>query len=268
MNSLPSPLLAALVAVVAFLYASVGFGGGSGYLAVMSQFGIDPIVMASSSLILNIVVASIAFFNFTRAGYLEKKLLIPFLVTSIPAAFVGGYFKLTDEAYYILLYAVLTFVMLRMLLTRPEPQDGIDKLRPFPLWLALSCGAGIGLLSGLVGIGGGVFLSPLIIIARWGNPKQASATAAGFIVLNSVSGLIGRVLGGNFVMGAFAAALLPVGMIGALAGSYLGARHFSGLWTRRLLGIVLLIAIVNFLIGHWGKVSINLIDKLPPSPLR
>ncbi|HEX7541271.1 MAG TPA: sulfite exporter TauE/SafE family protein [Anaerolineales bacterium] len=253
MNSLPSSLLAALVAVVAFLYASVGFGGASGYLAVMSQFGIDPAIMASTALILNIVVASIAFINYTRAGHLVKRLLIPFLLTSVPAAFLGGYFKLTDEAYYLLLYAMLTYVMLRMLFARPEPQSGAADLRLFPLWLALVCGAGIGLLSGIVGIGGGVFLSPLIILARWGTPKQAAATAAGFIVLNSISGLIGRALGGNFVLGTFGAALLPFGIIGALAGSYLGARHFSGLWTRRILGVVLLIAIVNFVVGYLKK---------------
>jgi len=253
MNSLPSSLLAALIAVVAFLYASVGFGGASGYLAVMSQFGIAPITMASTALILNIVVASIAFINYTRAGHLVKRLLIPFLVTSVPAAFLGGYCKLTDEAYYLLLYAVLTYVMLRMLFARPEPQAGTEDLRPFPLWLALVCGAGIGLLSGMVGIGGGVFLSPLIILARWGTPKQAAATAAGFIVLNSISGLVGRVLGGNFVLGIFGVSLLPVGLIGALAGSFLGARHFSGLWTRRILGVVLLIAIVNFVVGYLKK---------------
>ncbi|HEY5269354.1 MAG TPA: sulfite exporter TauE/SafE family protein [Anaerolineales bacterium] len=253
MNSLPSSLLAALIAVVAFLYASVGFGGASGYLAVMSQFGIVPITMASTALILNIVVASIAFINYTRAGHLVKRLLIPFLVTSVPAAFLGGYCKLTDEAYYLLLYAVLTYVMLRMLFARPEPQAGTEDLRPFPLWLALVCGAGIGLLSGMVGIGGGVFLSPLIILARWGTPKQAAATAAGFIVLNSISGLVGRVLGGNFVLGIFGVSLLPVGLIGALAGSFLGARHFSGLWTRRILGVVLLIAIVNFVVGYLKK---------------
>ena len=253
MNSLPSSLLAALIAVVAFLYASVGFGGASGYLAVMSQFGIAPITMVSTALILNIVVASIAFINYTRAGHLVKRLLIPFLVTSVPAAFLGGYCKLTDEAYYLLLYAVLTYVMLRMLFARPEPQSGTEDLRPFPLWLALVCGAGIGLLSGMVGIGGGVFLSPLIILARWGTPKQAAATAAGFIVLNSISGLVGRVLGGNFVLGIFGVSLLPVGLIGALAGSFLGARHFSGLWTRRILGVVLLIAIVNFVVGYLKK---------------
>jgi len=253
MNNLPSPLLAVLVTAVAFLYASVGFGGASGYLAVMSQFGIDPTLMASTALILNIVVASIAFINYTRAGALRWGLLRPFLLTSVPAAFLGGYFKLHADVYLFLLYAMLTYVMLRMLFARPEPQAGPDNLRPFPVWLALTCGAGIGLLSGMVGIGGGIFLSPLIILARWGTPKQAAATAAGFIVLNSISGLIGRVLGGNFVLGAFGAALLPVCIIGALAGSYLGARRFSGLWTRRILGVVLLTAIINFWVGYLGK---------------
>ncbi len=250
---LPSPLLAALVAVVAFLYASIGFGGATGYLAVMSQFGIDPAVMASTALVLNIFVAGIAFFNYARAGHLEKRLLVPFLVTSIPAAFIGGYFKLTNDIYYILLYAVLTYVMFNMLFARKETMDEARRLRPFPLWLALTCGAGIGLLSGMVGIGGGVFLSPLIILSRWGTSKQAAATAAGFILLNSVSGLLGRLLGGNLVLGTFGVTLLPVGILGALAGSYLGARHFSGLWTRRILGVVLLVAIVNFVVGYLGK---------------
>jgi hypothetical protein len=98
-----------------------------------------------------------------------------------------------------------------------------------------------------------VFLSPLIILARWGTPKQAAATAAGFILLNSISGLLGRLLGGNLVLGSFGVALLPVGILGALAGSYLGARRFSGLWTRRILGVVLLVAIINFAVGYWGK---------------
>jgi uncharacterized membrane protein YfcA len=253
MNSLPSPFLAALVTAVALLYASVGFGGATGYLAVMSQFGIEPSVMASTALVLNVFVAGIAFLNYGRAGHLVKQLLFPFLVTSIPAAFIGGYFKLSNAIYYILLYTVLTYVMLSMLFARKQTADEAAHLRAFPLWLALVCGAGIGLLSGMVGIGGGVFLSPLIILARWGTSKQAAATASGFIVLNSISGLIGRALGGNFVLGEFGAALLPLGIIGALAGSYLGAHKFSGLWTRRILGVVLLIAIVNFWVGYWGR---------------
>jgi hypothetical protein len=253
MTNLPSPLLAVLVTAVAFLYSSVGFGGASGYLAVMSQFGIDPALMASTALILNIVVACIAFISYTRAGALRRELLLPFLLTSVPAAFLGGYFKLSLNVYVILLYAILTYVMLQLLIARPDLKASPDNLCALPLWLALTCGAAIGLLSGMVGIGGGIFLSPLIILARWGTPKQAAATAAGFIVLNSISGLIGRALGGNFVVGSFGAALLPVGILGALVGSYLGSRKFSGLWTRRILGLVMLIAIINFLVGFLRK---------------
>ena len=253
LNNLPSPLLAALVAVVAFLYSSVGFGGATGYLAAMSQFGIEPVRMASAALVLNILVAGVSFFNYARAGHLDKKLLLSFLFTSIPAAFLGGYFHLAAGVYYLLLYAVLTYVMLTMLFSRKETVDEAARLRPFPSWLALVCGAGIGLLSGMVGIGGGVFLSPLIILARWGTSKQAAATAAGFILLNSVSGLLGRLLGGNLVLDSFCITLLPVAILGALAGSYFGARHFSSLWTRRILGVVLLVAIVNFAVGYWGK---------------
>jgi uncharacterized membrane protein YfcA len=184
---------------------------------------------------------------------LKKSLLVPFLLTSIPTAFIGGYFKLTNNIYYILLYAVLTYVMLNMLFARKVTVEELVRLRPCPLWLALVCGAGIGLLSGMVGIGGGVFLSPLIILSRWGTTKQAATTAAGFIVLNSISGLVGRMLGGNFILGIFGISLLPVGIIGALAGSFLGAHYFSGLWARRILGVVLLIAIINFILNYFVK---------------
>lgn len=244
--------LAALVTAIAFLYASVGFGGATGYLAVMSQFEIEPDLMASTALILNVIVAGISFFNFARAGHLSKRLTLPFVSVSIPAAFLGGSIKLAPGAYFILLYSVLTYVMLHMLFARNERKAEADGFRPPPPWLALACGGAIGLLSGLVGIGGGILLSPVIILARWGTPKQAAATAAVFILLNSISGLLGRLIGGNFMFGELGAWLLPAGILGALAGSYLGAQRFSGLWTRRVLGVVLLIAVVRFWAGYLG----------------
>ena len=249
MNTLPPPLLAALVTGIAFLYASIGFGGATGYLAVMSQFGIEPNLMASTALILNIVVAGISFVTYLRAGHLRKNLFWPFLATSVPAAFIGGYFKIHQDIYFILLYAILTYVMFNMLFARKRISDETTDLQLLPLWQALASGAAIGLLSGMVGIGGGIFLSPLIILAHWGTPKQAAATAAGFIVLNSISGLAGRLVGGNLMLGTFGLSLIPLGIVGALIGSYLGARSFSSLWTRRILGVVLLIAITNYIIG-------------------
>ena len=133
-NNLPSPLLAVLVTGIAFLYASIGFGGATGYLAVMSQFGIEPNLMASTALILNIVVAGISFVNYARAGHLRKDLLWPFLVTSIPAAFIGGFFKIHQDVYFILLYAVLTYVMFNMLFTRKGAGDETVNLHPFRIW--------------------------------------------------------------------------------------------------------------------------------------
>jgi uncharacterized membrane protein YfcA len=247
----PSSFLMILVGGIAFLYASVGFGGATGYLAVMSQFGIEPKLMATTALALNLVVAGTAFVNYARAGHMERRLLLSFPLASIPAAFLGGYIKLNEDLYFVLLYSVLTFVMLRMLFTHNNTTVDEETLHPPPLWLALLCGAVIGLLSGMVGIGGGIILSPLIILMKWGTPKQAASAAAGFIFLNSFSGLLGRFIGENLMFGELGAWLLPVGILGALAGSYFGARRFSGLWTRRVLGVVLLIAVIRFWVMYF-----------------
>ena len=238
-------LLFVLIPLIAFLYASVGFGGATGYLAAMSFFGIPPKIMASTALLLNILVASISFTSFYRAGHLRHSLLIPFLFTSVPAAFLGGALKITDEIYSILLYVVLTSVAVRLLFFSNK-QDDNQSLRPIPLIWSLAIGLGIGLLSGMVGIGGGIFLSPIIIFARWGAPKQASAVSAAFIVLNSISGLIGRFTGGTFQLDTFSLSLIPLGLLGALAGGYWGALRFSGLSLRRVVGIVMSFAVSNF----------------------
>lgn len=238
-------LLFLSISIIAFLYASVGFGGATGYLAAMSFFGIPPKIMASTALLLNILVASISFTSFHRAGHLRRGLLMPFLFTSVPAAFLGGTFKITDEIYLILLYVVLTFVAIRLLFFSNQ-QDDDQPLRSIPLIWSLAIGLGIGLLSGMVGIGGGIFLSPIIIFARWGTPKQASAVSAAFIVLNSISGLIGRFVGGTFQLDAFSLSLIPLGLLGALIGSYWGALRFTGLSLRRALGVIMSFAISNF----------------------
>lgn len=280
-------LLYLLVPLIAFFYASVGFGGATGYLAAMSLFNIPPQEMASAALVLNILVASISFSSFYRAGHLRRDLLLPFLITSVPAAFLGGYFKITDETYSIILYTVLTFVAIRLLFfttPRDEPRTQVDTHTrtqvhtctgthntehatrstyqlpltnyqspittyqpPFTNYpLALLIGLFIGLLSGMVGIGGGIFLSPIIIFARWGNAKQASAVAAAFIALNSISGLVGRVAGGTFALNSFGISLIPFGLLGALAGSYWGAVRLNSLNLRRALGAVMTFAVSNF----------------------
>ncbi len=238
-----NPLLYLLIFIVAVVYSSAGFGGASGYLLAMSFFGIPADVMSSTALVINVFVASISFTNYARAGHFSPKLLIPFLITSIPAAFLGGTFKLTQQTYTSLLYAVLTYLALRMTFL-PVLSDKSDWTpRPVPLWAALASGAVIGLLSGMIGIGGGIFLSPLIILMGWGNSKQAAASAGAFIAINSVSGLIGRISGGTFAFGTAQIPLLVVGLAGALIGSRLGAVKFSSANVRRALGAVLFIAV-------------------------
>lgn len=214
------------VPLIAFLYASVGFGGATGYLAVMSLFRIPPQVMASTALFLNILVSTISFVNFYRAGHLRRDLLLPFLLPSIPAAFLGGYWKITERLYFALLYAVLTLVAIRLLLfTRKSDED--RPLRPIAPSAALLIGAGIGLLSGMVGIGGGILLSPIILFARWGNARQASAVSAAFILLNSISGLIGRISGGTLRSDATQPLSDPIGLIRRFGRELLGCRALS-----------------------------------------
>ncbi|MDD5468042.1 MAG: sulfite exporter TauE/SafE family protein [Anaerolineales bacterium] len=249
---MPHHLLTFAVAAIAFLYSSVGFGGATGYLAAMALFGLPPQTMASTALILNILVASISFTNYYRAGHLKQRLLWPFLATSIPAAYLGGYLKLSDQIYYTLLYAVLTFVAIRLLFFSNPKQASRTHFQPPPFWAALQTGLGIGLLSGMVGIGGGIFLSPVIILMGWGSPKQSSAVAAAFIVLNSVSGLAGRVIGGNFVFDSSCITLIPFGLLGALGGSWFGAQRLSSLSLRRALGMVISFAVTNY----WWKLLV------------
>jgi uncharacterized membrane protein YfcA len=240
MNTAP---LSLLVLLIATLYASAGFGGASGYLTAMSFFSIPVNVMASTALVLNILVSSISFTNYTRAGHLKPKLLVPFLITSVPAAFLGGYMKISEQTYTTLLYLVLTYLAVRMLFFRtPADAEAWDP-RPVTWWTALVIGAIIGLLSGMLGMGGGIFLSPLILLMQWGTPKQAAASAGGFIAINSLSGLIGRMIGGTLEIGSFGLWLLPAGLLGALIGSQLGAIKFSGAGVRRALGIILTIAV-------------------------
>jgi len=244
-------LLYLLVGVIAAVYASAGFGGASGYLTAMSFFNIPVAMMASAALILNILVSSISFTNYARAGHFQPRLLLPFLITSVPAAFVGGYLRITEQTYSTLLYLVLTFLAVRMILLPTITEAANWSPRPLPLWAALISGALIGLLSGMIGIGGGIFLSPLIILAQWGDSKQASASAGGFIAINSFSGLMARFVNGSFTFGTFGFSLLAVGLVGALVGSQLGARKFSSAGVRRALGVVLSIAVGIYWFGFF-----------------
>lgn len=231
--------------IVAALYASVGHGGASGYLAVLSLFAVAQKEMSTTALLLNIVVASIALAVYVRAGHFSWKLTFPFLMSSIPLAFLGGMLNVSAKSYSFLLAAALLFASYRLII-HIEAKEHTSQTSP-SLMITLFAGAIIGLVSGIVGVGGGIFLSPLILLMGWATAKQTSATSAFFIVVNSIAGLLGRHLEGNFVVGNFLPFLIAA-ILGGVLGSQLGATKFSSLWLRRILGIVLITAALKLIL--------------------
>jgi hypothetical protein len=238
-------LLCGLVFFVALAYSSVGHGGASGYLAVLSFFGLPPAAMAPSALLLNLLVAGTSFTAYWRAGLFVFRLLWPFLLTSVPFAFLGGLTTVPIRAYLLLLSAVLLFAAFRLLAVAGSGGEEAS-LRPPPLAVALPVGAGIGFLSGVIGVGGGIFLSPLLILLKWADAKRTAAVSAAFIWINSLAGLYGHVLH-KAVDWSGLVWLVGAAFAGGLVGSYLGARRFQGLWLRRILAVVLLVATLKLL---------------------
>jgi uncharacterized membrane protein YfcA len=234
--------LTLLILAAAALYSSVGHAGASGYLAAMAILGVAPTVMKPTALVLNILVAIIASVRFHRAGYFSWSTFWPFAVGSIPLAFVGGALQLPGAVYkYIVgITLLLAAVQLaRSTLRQPAPLAGAHS--PPPLLPAVALGGLIGLLSGLVGVGGGIFLSPLLLFKHWADVRTTSAVSAVFILVNSLSGLTGNLASVRFLpdsipLWAGAAA------IGGLLGSELGSRRLATTTLRRLLSLVLVIA--------------------------
>jgi uncharacterized membrane protein YfcA len=225
------------ILAVAFLYSSVGHAGASGYIAVMTLFGLAPSVIKPAALVLNILVATLTSWQFWRAGYFSWRLFWPFAVLSAPFAFLGGYINLPTHAFKILVGLVLLFSSARFIIQSGPDQEPKEPSKP----IAVSVGAGLGLLSGLTGTGGGIFLTPLLIFMRWAKTKTASAVSALFILVNSISGLLGNV-SSTRQLPLFALPLLAAAAAGGAVGSYLGSRRFSHTFIKKLLAIVLAIA--------------------------
>ena len=245
--SWPSTLLvSALLLVVATLYSSVGHGGATGYLAVLSFFAVAPAQMAGTALMLNVLVAGMASVAFLRAHHLVGRLLWPFVFVSVPAAFLGGYLRVADRVYFILLALGLVAAALRLGLV--PLKNSVEPTRTLPVAAAFPLGGAIGLFSGMIGIGGGVLLSPVLMLARWATAKQAAAVAAVFIVANSLAGIAGRAMRGTLDVVPVLVPLIAA-FAGGLLGSYLGANRFSGSTLRRLLSLVLLFAAVRLLVS-------------------
>lgn len=244
LHQLPLMGLAVAFFLASMLYASVGHGGASAYLAVMGLAGMVPKEMKPIALVLNIAVAGVALVSFVRAGHFKGSLFWPLALTSIPAAFLGGRMQSSEPVFKIILALALTCGALRLIL-RPK-QDEAEVRVPHPA-VIIGLGAMIGFLSGLIGIGGGIFLTPLLIFFHWSSSKTAAAISAAFIFANSLSGLGGFITsGGN--LPTQITFLLPAVIAGGWIGSFWGSRHARIPTLQRTLAAVLLVAAAKFVI--------------------
>src|SRR5207302_592351 len=225
------------IALIAFLYSSVGHAGASGYIATMTLFGIAATEIRPTALVLNILVAMIGSFQFWRAGYFSWKLFWPFALLSIPAAYFGGYLQPSASVLRILIGVVLLFSAARLVFRRSDPAQVTSPSKP----TAIGVGAGLGFLSGSTGTGGGIFLKPLLLFCRWAQIRQAAAVSALFILVNSIGGIIGYLTAVHSVPALGIYLALPAFICGAI-GSYFGSRRFPARTISILLAIILTIA--------------------------
>jgi uncharacterized protein len=234
--------------VIALVYSSVGFGGGTSYLALLGQsflFVSQPQIK-TTALLCNIIVVTGGTYIFYKSGKLDLKKSWPFILASIPLAFIGGFWKLSDNTFFIILGASLVFASLLLWIKPREDKPTLNSSVP----LNLGIGGGIGFLSGLVGIGGGIFLSPILHLIRWNEAKKISALASLFILVNSISGLTGQLAQKPEIDWLFVFPLLLAVLVGGQIGSRLGAHRFNPLHIKRITAVLIFVAGVNILRDH------------------
>ena len=234
-------LLAAGMLVAAFGYASVGHGGASAYIAAMALAGIAPAEMRPIALLLNILVSSLGTWKFHRAGFFRWRLLWPFAVVSIPMAYVGGAITLPGQAYKILVGVVLLYAAWQLWRSGKSGEE-MREVREPPLLWAMLIGGAMGVLAGLTGVGGGIFLSPLLLMLGWAGTKQTSAVAAPFILVNSLAGLAAVFIAKSAALPTYVWFLVPAVLIGGWLGAEFGSRRFANPVVRRVLASVLALA--------------------------
>jgi uncharacterized membrane protein YfcA len=223
---------------VAFLYSSVGHGGASGYLALMALFSFAPETMKPTALLLNLFVAGISFYYYYKEGFFNRKLFLYFAMASIPLAFVGGTIEIDAAIYKKILAVLLVFAILKMLNVFGKDSNSIKDVK---LWQGLAIGGIIGFFSGLIGIGGGIILTPIILLLHWGNMKEAAAVSALFIWVNSAAGLIGQ-LSSGVTIEKESFLLVGIALIGGVLGGYFGSKKINNKNLRYILAFVLIIA--------------------------
>jgi hypothetical protein len=232
-----------ILPIVSFLYASVGHGGASGYLALMALFSFAPEIMKPTALLLNLFVAAVAFYYYYKEGYFNKKLFLSFAIASIPTSFLGGMIEVDASIYKKILGVLLIFAILKMLNVFGKEST---KIKEAKLWQGLVIGGAIGFFSGLIGIGGGIILTPVILLLHWGKMKEAAAVSALFIWVNSASALTGQLSSGVSI-NAQSFVLVAIALIGGCIGGYLGSKKINNQMLRYVLSVVLFIASVKLL---------------------
>ncbi len=235
-------LLALIFFIVAFLHSSVGLGGGSSYTALLTIFGASYIAIPSVSLTLNILVASLGSYNFIRAGHARWPLILPFLISSIPFAYLGGMLHLPVMAFNWLLLVSLMLVVARIYLPTPTRFNFQFTSRQRVI-VSLFSGAILGFIAGAVGIGGGIYLIPLILLLGLGTAKQAAAAGVVFVLVNSVFGMVARFQADRIDI-TYITPLIVAVVIGGWLGSTLGAQKFRPILIERILGVVIIIAVL------------------------
>lgn len=227
--------------IVAMLYASVGHGGASGYLALMALFSFTPEIMRPTALLLNLFVSGIAFYHYYRSGHFNRKLFLSFALSSIPLSLMGSMISIDSVLYKKILGVVLLIAILKML---SDFGNNKAKLRQVKIWQGLVIGGFIGFLSGLIGIGGGIILTPIILLFHWGDLKSAAAVSALFIWVNSAAGLFGQMAIGVEISGE-AFILVGIAFIGGFIGSYLGSKKLNNSALRYVLAFVMSLATIK-----------------------
>jgi uncharacterized membrane protein YfcA len=233
-----------LLFIVALLYASVGHGGASGYLALMALYGFAPEVMKPTALILNLFVSLTSFLLFLKGGHFKWKLFLPFALASIPMSFLGGTIALDAHIYKKVLGILLLFPVLRFFV---YPNTADKDLKKSNMIMSLVIGAVIGFLSGLIGIGGGILLSPILLLLAWSNQKQTAAVSALFIFVNSIAGLAGQ-LSHGIKLEPQMLSFVVVAFVGGLAGAWLGSLKFNQQVLKYTLAVVLFMASVKLIL--------------------
>lgn len=235
---MPIELFYVILFFVAFLYSAVGHGGASGYLALMALYGVAPEEMKPTALMLNLFVSLTSFIQYYRGGYFKKNLFLPIAAASIPLAFIGGMITIEENIYKRVLGVLLLFPVIRFFFFK-NVED--SNLKPHNLTIAVVTGAVVGLLSGMIGIGGGIILSPILLLLHWTNQKQTAAISAAFIFVNSVAGLGGMLIQGISFTGDMVLYIV-VAFTGGLLGAYFGAKKFNQDVLKYVLATVLLMA--------------------------